>query len=194
MSACLVPEAQEIWSQVKEAEQYDHYDGETPVVIGSGEVRVLNVQLLDGRGHPRARYRTGEAMIVAVTFRTTQPVEEPVMGIAIHRNDGVYVFGPNTGYDGVLGGTFHGIYTYFLHYSELPLLSGCYRVSVAVFDRHHIKPHVWHNQLYDFEVAQEVEDHGLVQLPHAWGLLTHVEGEQASVEEGAREPPPAIED
>jgi len=158
------------------------------VVIGSGEVRVLNVQLLDGRGHPRTRYRTGEGMIIAVTFRTTEPVVEPIMGIAVHRNDGIYVYGPNTRFDGVLEGTFHGIYTYFLHYPDLPLLSGRYRISVAVFDKNHIKPHVWHNQLYDFEVAQEVEDHGLVQLQHAWGLITHVEGDQADVAEGGRAP------
>ncbi len=189
MSACLLPEAGEIWAQTRGTEQYDHYDGDTPVVIGSGEVRVLNVQLLDGRGHPRTRYRTGEGMIVAVTFRTTEPVVEPIMGIAVHRNDGIYVYGPNTRFDGVLAGTFHGIYTYFLHYPDLPLLSGRYRVSVAVFDRNHIKPHVWHNQLYDFEVAQEVEDHGLVQLQHAWGLITHVEGDQADVAEGGRESP-----
>ena len=194
MGACLLPEASEIWAQQRETEQYDHYDGETPVVIGSGEIRVLNVQLLDGRGHPRTRYRTGEAMIVAVTFRTTEPVPEPILGVAIHRSDGIYVFGPNTRFDGVLEGTFHGIYTYFLHYPELTLLSGRYRVSVAVFDRNHIKPHVWHNQLYDFEVAQEVEDHGLVQIQHAWGLITHVEGDQADVAEHGRGPEPSTPD
>jgi ABC-type polysaccharide/polyol phosphate transport system ATPase subunit len=189
MSACLLPEAGEIWAQNRATEQYDHYDGETPVVIGSGEVRILNVQLLDGRGHPRTRFRTGEDMIVAVTFRTTEPVVEPILGVAIHRNDGVYIFGPNTRFDGVLQGTFDGIYTYFLHYPNMSLLAGRYRISVAVFDRHHIKPHVWHNQLYDFEVAQEVEDHGLVQMPHAWGLLTHIEGENADVTEGGRPNP-----
>ncbi len=194
MSACLLPEAGEIWEAARATEQYDHYDGDTPVVIGSGEVRVLNVQLLDGRGHPRTRYRTGEGMIVAVTFRTTEPVIEPIMGIAVHRNDGVYVYGPNTRFDGVLEGTFHGIYTYFLHYPDLALLAGRYRVSIAVFDRNHIKPHVWHNQLYDFEVAQEVEDHGLVRMDHAWGLITHVEGDGADVVEGGRTPSADPED
>jgi hypothetical protein len=33
------------------------------------------------------------------------------------------------------------------------------------------------------EVAQDIEDHGLVRIEHAWGLLTHVEGESASVKE-----------
>ena len=54
----------------------------------------------------------------------------------------------------------------------LPLLAGTYRLSIAIFDQGHVAPHVWHNQLYSFEVAQDVEDHGIVRLPHRWGLLT----------------------
>lgn len=183
LEACAVPNAREIWAQEAETETYEEYDGENAVVIGSGEVRVLRVQLLDGQGRERQKFKSGETMVVAVTFRTAEPVDRPVMGVAIHRNDGVYVYGPNNRFDEVLDGTFDGIYTYYIHYQRLPLLSGTYRISVAVFDKHHLKPHVWHNQLYDFEVAQDIEDHGLVRMEHAWGLLTHVEGESANVKE-----------
>jgi ABC-type polysaccharide/polyol phosphate transport system ATPase subunit len=188
LEACAVPNAQAIWDQETQADSFEEYDGENAVVIGSGEVRVLRVQLLDGQGRERQRYKSGESMVVAVTFRTTEPVERPIMGVAIHRNDGVYVYGPNNRFDEVLDGTYDGIYTYYIHYPQLPLLAGSYRISVAVFDKHHLKPHVWHNQLYDFEVAQDVEDHGLVRMEHAWGLMTHVEGASADVkEEGSSE-------
>jgi lipopolysaccharide transport system ATP-binding protein len=182
--ACYLPDASQRWSEEVKTEAFERYDGENAVLIGSGEVRVLRVQLLDRRGQPRERFRSGEDLSIAVTFRTTEPVERPILGVAVHRNDGTYVFGPNTRFDGVLDGTYDGIYTYFIHYPRLPLLAGRYRVSVAVFDKAHLKPHVWHNQLYEFEVAQEVEDHGLVQLEHAWGLIAHVEGPGASVSEG----------
>ncbi len=182
MEACYLPDARELWAEQAVTEAYERYDGEQPVVIGSGEVRVLNVQILDGQGHPRQRFQTGEGLVIAVTFRTTEPVEDPILGVAFHRNDGVYVYGPNTRFDGVLSGTFHGLYTYFIHYPQLMLLAATYRISVAVFDKNHLKPHVWYNQMFDFEVAQDVEDHGLVQLEHAWGLITHVEGPGAKVE------------
>ena len=183
LEACTIPDVHELWSESVSTETYEEYDGDNAVVIGSGEVRVLRVQLLDGQGRTRQRFKSGEPMVVAVTFRTTEPVERPVMGVAIHRNDGVYVYGPNNRFDEVLDGTYEGIYTYFIHYPALPLLAGSYRVSVAVFDQNHLKPHVWHNQLYDFEVAQDIEDHGLVRIEHAWGLLTHVEGPNAVVRE-----------
>jgi len=171
--ACAVPDARRIWGETSTTRPYDTYDGDRPVVIGSGEVRILDVKVLDGLGRPRQRFRNGDTLVVAVTFRTTEPVESPIFGVALFRDDGVYVFGPNTRYDGVLEGTYNGIYTYFIVYPELPLLAGNYRISIAVFDKSHLKPHVWHNQLYEIEILQDVEDHGLVRLKHGWGLITH---------------------
>jgi len=178
--SCYLPDAESMWAESANTVPYERYDGENPVVIGSGEVQVLSVQILDGQGRPRQRFQTGEAMVVAVSFRTTEPVERPIMGVALHRNDGTYVYGPNTRFDGVLDGTYHGIYTYFIHYPRLPLLAGEFRVSVAVFDKQHLHPHVWYNQLFEFEVAQTKEDHGIVAMDHAWGLITHVEDTAAT--------------
>ena len=176
LDACRVPDAAALWAEATATTPYDVTNGDTPVVQGSGEVRVLSVQLLDSLGRPRERFRTGEDLVVAVTFRTTEPVVDPIFGAAIFRADGIYVHGPNSRYDGVLGGTYHGIYTYFIRWRSLPLLGGRYRISIAVFDRGHLKPHVWHNQLYDLEMVSDAEDHGIALLEHGWGLLTHHEG------------------
>ena len=176
MTACRVPEASEIWEENVQTTPYDVVDGEVPVVQGTGEIRVMDVKVLDGKGQSRDRFQTGEDLVVAVTFRTSEPVERPIFGVAIFRSDGVYLHGPNTRYDQVLDGVYHGIYTFFIQWRSLPLLTGRYRLSVAVFDKGHLKPHVWHNQLYDFEVSSDLEDHGIVLMDHAWGLVTHLEG------------------
>ena len=175
LQATHIPDPEQIWAEHAPTEAYDVVDGDTAVVQGSGEVRVQQVRILDGRGHPRTRFRTGEDLVVAVTFRTTEPVERPIFGVAMFRSDGVYIHGPNTRYDGVLDGTYHGIYTFFIRWRRLPVLSGRYRLSIAVFDQGHLKPHVWHNQLYDFEVMADQEDHGIVLLDHGWGLVTHLD-------------------
>lgn len=173
LDACAVPNAAATWHAGGDHGPYEHYDGEHPIVIGSGEIRVLEVRILDGLGRPRTRVRTGEKIVVAVTFRTTEPVECPIFGVAVFRDDGVYVYGPNTRFDRVLDGTYHGLYTFFIVYPRLALLAGRYRISIAAFDKAHLKPHVWHNQLYDLEVLQDCEDHGLCRLDHGWGLITH---------------------
>ncbi len=144
-------------------------------VSGTGEARILRVATCDGSGARVDTLRTGDSLVVAVTFRTTEPVEDPIFGVALHRNDGTYVFGPNSRFDGVLSGRYHGVYTFFLHYPRIQLLGGKYRVSVAVYDKGHVRPMAWHNQLYELDVVQDCEDHGMVQLPHRWGLVTHHE-------------------
>lgn len=184
LQACDLPDAAGAWAEPAETEAYDVVDGDTAIVQGSGEIRVRSVKVLDGQGQPRDRFRTGEDLLVAVTFRTTEPVERPIFGVAIFRSDGVYIHGPNTRFDQVLDGTYHGIYTFFIRWPSLPLLSGRFRLSVAVFDKSHLKPHVWHNQLYDFEVVAEQEDHGVVLLDHAWGLVTHLDATDGAGPEG----------
>lgn len=168
--ACAVPDPAGLFAEAA-GEAPRRTDGDTMLVDGTGEARILRVQLLDTAGNERERFRTGESVLVAVTFRTTERLEDPIFGVALFRSDGTYVFGPNTRFDRVLAGAYHGVYTFFVHYPKLQLLAGTYRVSVAIFDKGHVRPHVWHNQLYAFEVAQDVEDHGLVQLPHRWGMI-----------------------
>ena len=171
VNAVRLRQDEQHWLLPTETRPVDVVDGETPVMQGTGEVQILRVAILDSQGQPRERFRTGEDLITAVTFRTSEPVVRPVFGVAIFRGDGVYVHGPNTRYDGVYDGTYDGVYAFFIRWRALPLLSGRYRLSVAIFDQHHLKPHIWHNQLYDFEVAQDMEDHGLIQLDHDWGMI-----------------------
>jgi hypothetical protein len=63
----------------------------------------------------------------------------------------------------------------YIHYPQLALLAGSYRISVAIYDAGHVRPMAWHNQLYELRVEQEVEDHGIVMLPHRWGVIIHHE-------------------
>ena len=165
-------------------EAYDVVDGDQAIIQGSGEIRILDVHILDGEAHQRNQFHTGEDLIVAVTFRTTVRVERPIFGIALFRSDNLYIHGPNTRFDQTLDDDFDGVYTFFIRWNQLPLLSGDYKLSIAVFDKNHIKPHVWHNQLYDFSVHAPMEDHGIAVLKHNWGLITHLEHPQkAPIEE-----------
>ncbi|MSQ00596.1 MAG: ABC transporter ATP-binding protein [Myxococcales bacterium] len=175
LHAAAFPDAAELFREAA-GEAPRVAEGETLLVSGTGEARILRVQLLDQAGVEHQQFQTGQALVVAVSFRTTEPIEDPIFGVALFRNDGTYVFGPNTGFDEVLKGHYHGVYTVFCHYPELPLLAGTYRVSVAIYDRGHVRPMAWHNQLYEFTVVQAVEDHGLVRLVHRWGLLAHHHG------------------
>ena len=92
------------------------------------------------------------------------------------RDDNLYIHGPNTNLIVCFRGTYHGVYTFLYSLEgDSSLLSGNYLLSIAVFDEHHIRPHIWHNQLYTFSIRSPVEDHGLLLLEHEWGMITHLE-------------------
>jgi len=171
------------WARDETTQDYEETHGERPIITGTGEIRVIAVRVLDHTGAETEQFTTGDAVTIATTFKTLAPVDDPILGVALFRNDELYVYGPNTRFDRVeaMRGTYDGVYTYFIHYPLLPLLSGTYRISIAAFDKHHLKPHVWHNQLYEFRVTCPRDDHGIVELPHDWGLVRHVSGESESL-------------
>ncbi|MDP7113967.1 MAG: ABC transporter ATP-binding protein [Myxococcota bacterium] len=177
--ATYVPDAEAVRKGEDPTQSVELGDPDNPVVTGSGEVEFLAVQLLNGDGKMAEEVPSFAPLTVAVTFRTLKPVTDPILGVAIFRNDGVYVFGPNTRFDKVeqMKGVYDGVYSYFIHYPKLPLLEGTYRLSVAAYDKNHIKPHIWHNQLYELKVRSALEDHGLVHIDHQWGLVTHACGD-----------------
>jgi len=177
--AVVLHSARAEWEKIERVADYEQTHGERPVITGSGEVRILRVQTLDGNGLEKEEFATGESLTVATTFKTLEPVPDPILGVALFRNDELYVFGPNTKFDGIakMEGVYDGVYTFFIHYPRLPLLGGTYRISVALYDKSHIRPHVWHNQLYEIRVVCPREDHGVVEVPHHWGLVRHISGD-----------------
>jgi ABC-type polysaccharide/polyol phosphate transport system ATPase subunit len=133
---------------------------------GTGEVVIEGVRLTDGDGGERALFRSGETLRVEVLFHAPRPVESPVMGVALFRDDGVYCYGPNTKFDGVLAGSYAGRYLLIAEFPELPLLTGSYEASVAFYDKDHVYAYAWDHRMYPFRVVSERPDHGVVQLRH----------------------------
>jgi ABC-2 type transport system ATP-binding protein/lipopolysaccharide transport system ATP-binding protein len=141
-----------------------------PGTGGTGEVVIRKVRLTDARGVERAEFQSGETLRVEVDFETRQPLESPVMGVALFRDDGVYCHGPNTLFDGGLGQHFDGRYVMTAEFEDLPLLGGNYEASVSFYDRDHVYAYAWHHRLYPFAVRSTRPDHGLVRLRHRFAV------------------------
>jgi ABC-type polysaccharide/polyol phosphate transport system ATPase subunit len=137
-----------------------------PARQGTGEVVIRQVRLTDAAGLERAQFRTGDTLRVEVLFEAVKPVDSPVMGVALFRDDGVYCHGPNTSADASLGGRYQGLYRLTAEFPELPLLAGAYQASVAFYDRDHVYAYAWDHRLYPFRMVSDRPDHGLVALRH----------------------------
>jgi ABC-type polysaccharide/polyol phosphate transport system ATPase subunit len=143
---------------------------------GTGEVVIREVRLSDGAGRPATELRSGETLRVEVVFEARRPVESPVMGVALFREDGVYCYGPNTKFDGCLAGTYAGRYRLTAEFPDLPLLTGNYEVSVAFYDKDHVYAYAWDHRLYPFRVVSDRPDHGVVFLKHHFTVEKVEEG------------------
>jgi hypothetical protein len=144
--------------------------GLPPGTGGTGEIVIRAVRLTDAAGVERREVRTGETLRVEVEFETIVPLDSPVMGVALFREDGVYCYGPNTRFDGQVGGRFDGRYLLTATFDALPLLGGAYQASVSFYDREHVYAYAWHHRLYPFIVQSDRPDHGLVLLQHRFDV------------------------
>ena len=144
--------------------------GLAPGTGGTGEVAIRAVRLTDAQGAPRAEFATGDTLRVEVQFETRQPLDSPVMGVALFREDGVYCYGPNTLFDGQQAGRCDGSYVLTAEFEDLPLLAGTYQASVSFYDKDHVYAYAWHHRLYPFVVRSDRPDHGLVWLRHRFAV------------------------
>jgi lipopolysaccharide transport system ATP-binding protein len=140
--------------------------GLAPGRRGTGDVAIRSVRLEGAEGRERTEFRSGETLRVLVEFEARRPLESPVMGVAIFREDGVYCCGPNTRHDASLRGTYDGRYRLVAEFLDLPLLGGLYEVSVSFYDKDHVYAYAWDHRLYPFRVVMDPPQHGLVSLRH----------------------------
>ncbi len=136
---------------------------------GSREIEITEVKFLNKRGNETFIFKTGEMMIVRMKYNAKQRIEKPVFGIAIHRNDGTHITGPNTKVhnqviDHVEG---EGEIEYII--DSLPLLEGTYLFTAGVFDYMCVVPYDYHNMRFTFKVAKgDVKDYGIFYIPGRW--------------------------
>jgi lipopolysaccharide transport system ATP-binding protein len=120
-------------------------------------------------------FATGECMQVQIEYIAHEPIDALEVGIAIHRQDGVHITGPNTTFDGLdialqpgAGGVTYTV-------PSIPLMEGLYQLSVALVNRDGDRMLDYHDQFYTFRVnnrGHEVrEKYGLVTLRGEWRLL-----------------------
>jgi ABC-type polysaccharide/polyol phosphate transport system ATPase subunit len=138
---------------------------------GTREVEIIEVKLINGKGNETNTFLTGEKMSVNVRYVVHKEVEDPHFGVAIFREDGTYCYGPNTRFDGLKIAKLRKGKGYFaIHYKQLNLLPGEYRISVAIWEREEKFAYDYHYAVYSLKVISDKNDHGVVYLKHRWKL------------------------
>jgi lipopolysaccharide transport system ATP-binding protein len=137
---------------------------------GTGGVEVVSVSFLDAKGRERLVFRVGEPWIVRLHYRASERIERPVFGLAVHRNDGLHICGPNTQFASLDIPFVEGEGDIWYRVDDLPLMEGTYFVSVSVHNRADSVMYDYHDRLHSFKVRQvgKGERYGLMRLGGEW--------------------------
>lgn len=137
---------------------------------GSGDIEITAVRFLDATGQENTSFQTSQPMCIELHYTAHKPIENPEFGLAIFRQDGVHVNGPNTRLAGLDLGTINGNGVLRYQIEQLPLLPARYQVSVAIHDGRTHFCYDYHQQAYTFRVAPggTTELDGLIAMPAVW--------------------------
>ncbi len=164
--------------QAQRQEEAEDEEGEgakqpsAPVRAGSGEIRITDVEFLNGSGEAATVFRTGDPLTMRLHYRAEEPIERPVFGIGLYRDDDLHVSGPNTHTDGLTIPLVDG--EGYLDYvvDSLPLMEGHYELTVAVYDEtiSHQFDGLYRAFTFTVQPRTPWDTLGVVRLPARWSL------------------------
>lgn len=134
---------------------------------GNRKVEITRVRTLDKTGSERVIFHTGQTFKLEIEYVAHQLVSSPIFGMAIHRQDGIHITGPNTAFAGMSLGNVEGRGKITYTIPGLPLLEGRYQLSVAVTNQDDSEMFDYHDRAYPFRVDNYGED-----ITEQYGLLT----------------------
>ncbi|MEW6154637.1 MAG: ABC transporter ATP-binding protein [Actinomycetota bacterium] len=131
---------------------------------GTGQLTITGIRVTDGHGKDKARFESGERLGVEVMLDGHEPVEDPVVGVAIYNHLDTMIYGTNTGIRGVHMGTLSGKRRVRFDFGPIPMVEGQYFVTVAVHSRDEAVQYHWLERQISFKVFSLNIDSGVLHL------------------------------
>jgi ABC-type polysaccharide/polyol phosphate transport system ATPase subunit len=137
---------------------------------GSRQVEIMAVKLLDENDCECQTFTTGKTFTVQIDYVAHRQIVEPVFGLAIYRCDGYHVTGPNTRQAGLEIPSIKGPGTIRCRVEQLPLLTGEYALTVAIYDSSQTQAFDHQHMMYNFAVGGGRMLYGVMEWPGNWEI------------------------
>ncbi len=121
---------------------------------------------------PADKFKPHDPLTIRWEYHAKKRVENPIFGLAIHREDGTHICGPNTQDCRFSTGVIEGHGVLLLKMASIPLSPGIYKVSLAIWDSTHTHAYDWGELAYEFEVvsASWYKHRGCVAMDYQWKI------------------------
>jgi ABC-type polysaccharide/polyol phosphate transport system ATPase subunit len=141
-------------------------------IIGTGEIRVTNVKLLDENGEEKYIFRTGEEALIKIYYKRNSDVgNDVVFGMAIYNSNGINCFGTNTYLDGINIENLKEEGEVIFRIKKLNLLDGeysldisCHKISGELYD--------YKKSVLSFNTYSPIKEVGIIKLDHEWQIYS----------------------
>lgn len=137
---------------------------------GTGEIKITHFRLLNAAGREQTTFKSGDAITAEFTYEAREPIPEPEFGLAIFREDGLHVSGPNSQVGGLSLPLVEGRGVIRCRIDPLPLVPATYQVTAAIYDKLGTHPYDHHDKAYLLRVIPQGAEQrpGVVELPAEW--------------------------
>ena len=134
---------------------------------GSREAEMTSVELINAAGEPQTVFDPQEDITVRIRSRAKVRLTDVVLGLAIYRTDGTYIYGTNSLIDKVGVVTLEGKQTILLKMQHVGLNQGEYAVDLALHRPDGFSYDFWRNTC-TFRISEKRGEVGIISLDHEW--------------------------
>ena len=137
---------------------------------GFGDVIIKKVELFNSKDEKTSIFKTNERFLVRINFLARKKVKNPEFGIAIHKENGVYVCNDSFAYGPNESNLFGEGHLDFI-IESLPLKSGRFLISASVYDSIMNIPHDHHFKAYPFAIngnEKGTQEGSLIDIKGKW--------------------------
>lgn len=137
---------------------------------GTHQAEIVRVELCNGQGEITDRFQPGSTLRVRMYYQCHERILRPTFGLAIYRQDGAHVNGPNSVDEGYHIEAIEGSGMMEYRIDSLPLNPGRYELTVAIYNRNSTIAIDHHHRMYPFEVMRPRgrAEEGVVHIPATW--------------------------
>lgn len=137
--------------------------------IGSGDVEIIGIRVVDGTGKETGVVTTGRPVALELDFVAKRVVDDAIFVVSAHALDGTRCFDLNTESDGIRIGPLRGAGTLKLKLERLDLAGGRYLLDVGVFHGSWDHPYDYRWQAVSL-VVDGASTTGPLGPPHEWHI------------------------
>jgi len=138
--------------------------------LGSLEMQIVDVHLVDQEGRLANELDSGESLSVQLEYLAPEPISEPIFVVTIRREDGLVCYDTSTEAAGLRLPAVHGAGHIAFHVERLDLIGGQYHIDVGVFERQWAYAYDYHWHVYPLTVRPTGAEKGIVCPPHSWAV------------------------